>query len=45
MMSREDYKLNANEKIKICQDNNIKLIELYPKDLSHLYDKLNILLN
>jgi len=45
MMSREDYKWSAEDKIKICQENNIKLIELYPKDLPHLDNKLNILLN
>ena len=45
MMGREDYKESAEEKIKICQDNNIKLIDLYPKDLPNLDKKLCILLN
>ena len=45
MMNREDYRMSAEDKIKICQENNIKLIELYPKDLPHLDRKLNILLN
>ena len=45
MMNVKDYKLSAEDKIRICQENNIKLIELYPKDLRHLDNKLNILLN
>lgn len=45
MMGRQDYKSGAEEKIEICQDNNIKLIELYPQDIKHLDKKLGILLN
>lgn len=45
MMNHPEYKKSALEKIKICQDNDIKLIALYPKDLKNLDSKLQILLN
>lgn len=39
------YDKKTKEKIKICQDNNINLIEIYPDDMFDLDEKLSILLN
>lgn len=39
------YDKKTKEKIKICQDNNINLIEIYPDDMFDLDKKLSILLN
>lgn len=36
MMDKEFYCKKANEKIKICKDHNVDLIELYENDLSNL---------
>jgi len=36
MPEKEQYKIKMNEKIKICEDNNVKLISLYKKDLVRL---------
>lgn len=40
-----EYDKKTKEKIKICQDNNIKLIEIYPNDMFNLEEKLKVLLN
>jgi hypothetical protein len=44
MPEKVQYKQRMEEKIQICKDNDIKLIELYPKDLNKLDEKLHILL-
>ena len=40
-----EYDKKTKEKIQICQDNNIKLIEIYPKDMFNLEAKFQMLLN
>lgn len=37
MPEKEYYRERMNEKIKICKENNIKLIQLFKKDLSYNY--------
>jgi hypothetical protein len=37
MPERESYKEKMNQKIEICDENNIKLIPLYRKDLNKLH--------
>lgn len=44
MPEKSYYKERMENKIQICKDNNIKLIELYRKDLKNLDNKLHILL-
>lgn len=37
----EDYNKKTKEKIKLCKDNNLKLIEFYPDDIGkNLFDKI-----
>jgi hypothetical protein len=49
MPEKEYYKIRMENKIKICKDNNIQLIEIYPKDLSYnlkgVKEKLSIINN
>ncbi|MFF3148479.1 homing endonuclease associated repeat-containing protein, partial [Streptomyces sp. NPDC057927] len=35
MMDRDDYKIRANAKIRLCEKNNIKLVKLYPEDIRY----------
>jgi len=44
MPEKSYYRDRMKEKIKICKDNNIKLISLYRSDLKNLNKKLHILL-
>lgn len=44
MPEKEYYKVKMEDKIKICEDNGIKLICLYKKDLKNLKEKLHLFL-
>ena len=41
LMAKEFYRVKAEEKMDICKNNNIKLIDLYEKDLNKLNNIFN----